>query len=74
MLSLARMQVAEVLFGPSLEDICTQCKVPQRTAAIIFMALANGAPDMAGAIVAISNRMSPCTPFSHGQTGLCIRK
>lgn len=50
------LQVAEVLFGPSLEDICSQCKVPQRTAAIIFMALANGAPDLAGAIAAISNR------------------
>lgn len=36
-------------FAPALEDLCIRCRVPARTSAAIFVALANGAPDLAAA-------------------------
>lgn len=34
-------------FAPALEDLCLKWHVPSRTAAALFVALANGAPDLA---------------------------
>ena len=34
-------------FAPSLEDLCIRWRVPPRTAAALFVAMANGAPDLA---------------------------
>ena len=34
-------------FAPALEDLCIKWDVPKRTAAALFVALANGAPDLA---------------------------
>jgi Ca2+/Na+ antiporter len=34
-------------FAPALEDLCIKWSVPKRTAAALFVALANGAPDLA---------------------------
>eukprot|EP00892_Ulva_mutabilis_P007411 jgi/Ulvmu1/5041/UM021_0058.1 len=38
---------AEMYFAPALEDLCLKWNVPSRTAAALFVALANGAPDLA---------------------------
>lgn len=43
------MQAADMYFAPALEDLCIRCRVPARTSAAIFVALANGAPDLAAA-------------------------
>jgi hypothetical protein len=43
------MQIAEMYFAPALEDLCIRCHVPARTSAALFVALANGAPDLAAA-------------------------
>ena len=36
-------------FAPALEDLITRWRVPPRTAAAVFVAMANGAPDLASA-------------------------
>jgi hypothetical protein len=41
------VQNAEMYFAPALEDLCIKWDVPKRTAAALFVALANGAPDLA---------------------------
>jgi hypothetical protein len=41
------LQGAEMYFAPALSDICERWSVPPRTAAALFVALANGAPDLA---------------------------
>jgi Ca2+/Na+ antiporter len=41
------VQNAEMYFAPALEDLCIRWQVPPRTAAALFVALANGAPDLA---------------------------
>lgn len=46
-MSLFRLQNAEMYFAPALEDLCIKWDVPKRTAAALFVALANGAPDLA---------------------------
>ena len=43
----SNMQAAEMYFAPALEDLCVRWHVPPRTAAALFVALANGAPDLA---------------------------
>lgn len=43
------VQTAEMYFAPALEDLCIRCHVPARTSAALFVALANGAPDLAAA-------------------------
>lgn len=46
-LQFACLQNAEMYFAPALEDLCIKWDVPKRTAAALFVALANGAPDLA---------------------------
>lgn len=43
----AQMQIAGMFFAPALADLCVRWHVPPRTAAALFVALANGAPDLA---------------------------